>query len=89
MVYRTPIVYSTYISNKSPKSSRSPSRTPSYRFNEGYSVATRSEPETTKDAPKVILSGKGLKQAFVSRQATFNVDGREAGPGKVPPQTTS
>ncbi|KAK3096080.1 hypothetical protein FSP39_022879 [Pinctada imbricata] len=34
------------------------------------------------DPTKVILSGKGLKEAFLDRPATFKVDGKHAEPGR-------
>lgn len=42
-------------------------------------------PETVQDkeSPKVILKGKGLKEAEVNKPAVFSIDGRNAGPGKL------
>lgn len=33
------------------------------------------------NSPKVILRGKGLKEAELDRPSTFTIDGRDAGPG--------
>ena len=37
--------------------------------------------EPVHDSPKVVLKGKGLKEAEVNRPAVFHIDGRNAGPG--------
>lgn len=34
-------------------------------------------------SPKVILKGKGLKEAELDKVATFTIDGREAGQGML------
>jgi len=33
-------------------------------------------------SPKVVLRGKGLREAELDRPAYFTIDGREAGPGE-------
>lgn len=35
------------------------------------------------DASKVILSGRGLKEATVREEAEFQIDASRAGPGKI------
>ncbi|XP_076095908.1 filamin-A-like isoform X2 [Mytilus galloprovincialis] len=85
VVYRTPHIYTTYMANspsRSSGSSRSPSRSPSYKIVDGPALSHRSYEHSPIDSSKVILSGKGLKQAFVNKEATFNIDGRNAGPGE-------
>lgn len=42
----------------------------------GYAVPTFS------DANKVILTGRGLKEAIVREEGEFIIDGSQAGPGK-------
>ena len=36
---------------------------------------------TVQESPKVVLKGKGLKEAEVDKPAVFHIDGRNAGPG--------
>ncbi|KAL5004346.1 hypothetical protein ScPMuIL_017802 [Solemya velum] len=43
----------------------------------------RIRPTDNGPSPKVVLSGKGLKEAHVNKPATFKVDGRKAGPGDL------
>lgn len=84
--YQQPRVYTTYVATSpsvSSRSSRSPSRSPSYKIYDGRSLSPKSNEHSPKDSPKVILSGKGLKQAFVNKPAHFDIDGRQAGPGIV------
>ena len=40
------------------------------------------ETRSDKESPKVVLKGKGLKEAEVNKPAVFQIDGRNAGPGK-------
>lgn len=42
----------------------------------GYAVHGRQD-------NKVILTGRGLKEASVREEAEFNIDGTQAGPGKL------
>ncbi|XP_063430705.1 filamin-C-like isoform X3 [Mytilus trossulus] len=80
VVYRTPHIYTTYMANSPSRSSGSMS--PSYKIVDGPALSHRSYEHSPIDSSKVILSGKGLKQAFVNKEATFNIDGRNAGPGE-------
>ena len=57
---------------------------PSVAPNSYYTLpAPKKKPEPTQqgDSPKVILKGKGLKEAEVNKPAVFHIDGRNAGPG--------
>ncbi|XP_052103817.1 filamin-C-like isoform X2 [Mytilus californianus] len=80
VVYRTPRIYTTYVANSPSRSSSSPS--PSYKIVDGPALSHRSYEHSPIDPSKVILSGKGLKEAFANKEATFNIDGRNAGPGE-------
>jgi len=67
-----------YLYHTSPMSSSPPSLSPSYI----YAKPQKLSPTSNKGpSPKVILRGRGLKQADINKPATFTIDGTEAGPG--------
>ncbi|KAL3847015.1 hypothetical protein ACJMK2_017952, partial [Sinanodonta woodiana] len=63
----------------SPTSSLPPSRGSSYK----YVPPLQNSPPISQNgpSPKVILKGKGLREATVNKPAIFHIDGRNAGPG--------
>ncbi|XP_060565823.1 filamin-A-like isoform X3 [Ruditapes philippinarum] len=67
-----------YVYQTSPQSSSPPSVSPSYI----YAKPQKSPPDNKGPNPKVVLRGKGLKEAELDKPATFTIDGRQAGPGK-------
>ncbi|XP_053403623.1 filamin-C-like isoform X4 [Mercenaria mercenaria] len=68
-----------YVYQTSPQSSSPPSVSPSYIY-----AKPQKSPRDQGANPKVVLRGKGLKEAELDKPATFTIDGRQAGPGSSP-----
>ena len=68
----------------SPQSSSPPSTSPSYLYTQPQHTQPQHRPQERPKSPsaKVVLKGRGLKQAELNKPAVFHVDGRNAGPGE-------
>ncbi|XP_052286746.1 filamin-A-like isoform X2 [Dreissena polymorpha] len=67
----------------SPQSSSPPSMSPNYVYTQPVIRAPSSITDSSKGgSPKVVLKGRGLKEAELDKPAHFTIDGQEAGNGE-------
>ncbi|XP_052784049.1 filamin-A-like isoform X2 [Mya arenaria] len=69
-----------HVYTSSPQGS-SPSLSPTYIYSQPQK-SPASVASSKGNSPKVLLRGKGLKEADLDKPAHFSIDGREAGPGE-------